>query len=214
MLAAIKPGSQVVMVGAGFISFTILNSILSLGAKLTVVELAPRILPRMVDATGAELVEGWLRQHGVTVRTGREARPKIEDAKGRKRLRFAAGADLVADVVIMATGIRTNLDWLKDSGVDVEPGHRRRRPPALQRANVYAAGDVAEGRDLISGAAPPCTPSSPPRRSTAAWPAPTWPARTCATAALCIINIVEVCHLDVASFGAWDDAQGGGRSAG
>ena len=33
------------MVGAGFISFTILNSILALGAKLTIVEIAPRILP-------------------------------------------------------------------------------------------------------------------------------------------------------------------------
>jgi len=48
------------MVGAGFISFTILNSILSLGAKLTIVEIAPRILPRMIDDTGASLVEDWL----------------------------------------------------------------------------------------------------------------------------------------------------------
>jgi 3-phenylpropionate/trans-cinnamate dioxygenase ferredoxin reductase subunit len=40
VLTSVTPGSQVVMVGAGFISFTILNSILSLGAKLTVVELA------------------------------------------------------------------------------------------------------------------------------------------------------------------------------
>jgi NADPH-dependent 2,4-dienoyl-CoA reductase/sulfur reductase-like enzyme len=69
VLAAIAPGSHVVMVGAGFISFTILNSILALGARLTVVELAPRILPRMVDVTGAELVEGWLKAHSVTVRT-------------------------------------------------------------------------------------------------------------------------------------------------
>ena len=94
------------------ISFTILNSILSLGAKLTVVELAPRILPRMIDATGAELVEGWLKAHGVTVRTNVKL-AKIEDAKDRKRLKFSAGPDLLADVVVMATGIRTNLDWLK-----------------------------------------------------------------------------------------------------
>ena len=37
------------MVGAGFISFTILNAILARGASLTIVEVAPRILPRMVD---------------------------------------------------------------------------------------------------------------------------------------------------------------------
>src|SRR5438094_6256150 len=53
VLAQIQPGSHVVMVGAGFIAFTILNSILSLGAKLTIVEVAPRILPRMIDDAGA-----------------------------------------------------------------------------------------------------------------------------------------------------------------
>src|SRR5499426_1174373 len=50
VIAAVTPGSKVVMVGAGFISFTILNAILSRGAQLTIVEVAPRILPRMVDA--------------------------------------------------------------------------------------------------------------------------------------------------------------------
>src|SRR6266705_6534910 len=105
LIADVAPGSHVVMVGAGFISFTILNSVLSLGAKLTIVEIAPRILPRMIDDTGAGLVEDWLTRHGVTIRT--DARlSKIEDVKGKKRLKFAKGSDLVCDVVIMATGIR------------------------------------------------------------------------------------------------------------
>ena len=46
------------MVGAGFIAFTILNSILALGARLTIVEIAPQILPRMIDGQGASLVDG------------------------------------------------------------------------------------------------------------------------------------------------------------
>src|SRR5439155_904693 len=65
VLAEIGPGSHVVMVGAGFIAFTILNSILALGATLTIVEVVPRILPRMIDAAGAKLVEDWLTKHGV-----------------------------------------------------------------------------------------------------------------------------------------------------
>src|SRR5207253_2642871 len=117
----IKPGSHVVMVGAGFISFTILNSILSLGAKLTIVEVAPRILPRMVDATGAAVVESWLKANGVAIRANVKL-AKIEDVKDRKRLKFASGPDLTADVVIMATGIKTNLDWLKGSGVVIDKG--------------------------------------------------------------------------------------------
>ena len=200
----IKPGSQVVMVGAGFISFTILNSILSLGAKLTIVEVAPRILPRMVDATGGELVEGWLKANGVTIRTNAKL-TKIEDARDRKRLKFAAGGDLVADVVIMATGIRNNLEWLKSSGIVVDRGvvvddHLRSSVP-----NVYAAGDVAEGRDLISQAnavhAIEPTAQEHGRIVGANMAGKDVPYR-----GSLIINLVEVCHLDVASFGAWDDA--------
>ena len=150
VVAEITPGSHVVMVSAGFIAFTILNSILALGAKLTIVEVAPRILPRMIDDTGAGLVETWLKQHGVAIRTGVKL-TKIADAKGRKQLKFASGADLVCDVVIMATGIKTNLDWLKGSGVMINRGvvvddHLRSSVP-----NVYAAGDIAEGRDRVTG---------------------------------------------------------------
>ena len=150
MVAEIRPGSHVVMVGAGFIAFTILNSILALGARLTIVEIAPQILPRMIDRQGASLVDAWLRKHGVEIRTGATL-TAVEQHAGRRRLRFKDGADLDADVVIMATGIRTNLGWLEGSGVRVNRGvvvddHLRSSVP-----NVYAAGDVAEGRDLVTG---------------------------------------------------------------
>ena len=205
VLDSVTPGSHVVMVGAGFISFTILNSILALGAKLTVVELAPRILPRMIDATGAELVEGWLKAHGVTVRTNVKL-AKIEDAKDRKRLKFSAGPDLLADVVIMATGIRTNLDWLKGSGVEVEQGivvdeHLRSNVP-----NVYAAGDVAQGRDLISGETAVHA-IEPTAQEHGRVVGANMAGRDVRYRGSLIINIVEVCHLDAASFGAWDDAK-------
>jgi NAD(P)H-nitrite reductase large subunit len=203
VLAAVAPGRHVVMVGAGFISFTILNSILALGARLTVVELAPRILPRMVDATGAELVEGWLKAHGVTVRTNAKL-TKIEDARDRKRLKFAVGPDLVADVVIMATGIRTNLDWLQGSGVDVKQGvvvddHLRSSVP-----NVYAAGDVAQGRDLISGEGAVHA-IEPTAQEHGRVVGANMAGKDVRYRGSLIINIVEVCHLDAASFGAWDD---------
>ncbi len=205
VLAQIQPGSHVVMVGAGFIAFTILNSILSLGAKLTIVEVAPRILPRMIDDTGAGLVQAWLEKHGVAVRTGAKL-TRIDEAKGRRRLKMAAGGDLVADVVIMATGIRTNLAWLKDSAVSVNQGivvddHLRSSVP-----NVYAAGDVAEGRDLISqtNAVHAIEPTAQEHGRVVG---ANMAGKDVRYRGSLIINIVEVCHLDVASFGAWDDAK-------
>jgi NAD(P)H-nitrite reductase large subunit len=205
VLAEIGPGSHVVMVGAGFISFTILNSILALGATLTIVEIAPRILPRMVDAAGAELVETWLIKNGVSVRAGAVLKA-IEDAKAKKRLRFEQGPDLLADVVVMATGIRTNLEWLKGSGVAIEQGvvvddHLRSSVP-----NVYAGGDVAEGRDLVTGR-PAVHAIEPTAQEHGRVAGANMAGQSIAYRGSLLMNIVEVCHLDIASFGAWDDGE-------
>jgi len=203
VVAQIREGSHVVMVGAGFIAFTILNAILALKARLTVVEIAPQILPRMIDRTGAELVTRWLTRHGVTIRTGASL-TAIEDATGRKYLRFREGEDLVADVVIMATGIRTNLEWLSGSAVRVNRGilvddHLRSSVP-----NIYAAGDVAEGRDLVSGQ-PAVHAIEPTAMEHGRVAGANMAGRDVAYRGSLLMNIVEVCHLDIASFGAWDD---------
>jgi NAD(P)H-nitrite reductase large subunit len=205
VIASIKPGSHVVMIGAGFISFTILNSILALGAKLTIVEVAPRILPRMVDDAGAKVIEEWLQAHGVSVRTNVKV-TTIEDARGKKRLKFASGADVVCDVVVMATGIKPNLDWLRGSGIQIKQGivvddHLRSSVP-----NVYAAGDVAEGRDLVSGQ-PALHAIEPTAQEHGRVVGANMAGKDVAYKGSLIINIVEVCHLDAASFGAWDDAK-------
>src|SRR4030095_5002066 len=205
VVAQIRPGSHVVMVVAGCISFTTLNSTLALSATLTIVEVAPRILPRMIDDTGAGLVEAWLKRHGVSIRTGARL-TKSEGAKGRQRLAFTGGGDLVADVVIMATGIRTNLEWLKGSAVTVNQGivvddHLRSSVP-----NVYAAGDVAEGRDLISQANAVHA-IEPTAQEHGRIVGANMAGKDVRYRGSLIINIVEVCHLDVASFGAWDDAK-------
>jgi NAD(P)H-nitrite reductase large subunit len=211
VIASIERGTHVAMVGAGFISFTILNSILSLGAKLTIVEVAPRILPRMVDAVGAELVEGWLKAHGVTVRTHVKL-TRIEDAKGKKRLKFSAGPELVCDAVIMATGIKTNLDWLKGAGINVNRGIVVDERLRSNVPNVYAAGDVAEGRDLISGE-PAVHAIEPTAQEHGRVVGANMAGKPTTYRGSVIINIVEVCHLDAASFGAWDDPKAKAVSA-
>jgi NAD(P)H-nitrite reductase large subunit len=191
------------MVGAGFIAFTILNAILRLGAKLTIVEIAPRILPRMIDATGAGLVEAWLRRHGVEVRTAATL-TTIEQANGRQRLRFKEGSDLEADVTIMATGIRTNVEWLEGSGVRVNRGVLVDDHLRSNIANVYAAGDVAEGPDLVTGQAAVHA-IEPTAMEHGRVAGANMAGRDVAYRGSLLMNIVEVCHLDIASFGAWED---------
>jgi NAD(P)H-nitrite reductase large subunit len=207
VIAGVTPGSRVVMVGAGFIAFTILNAVLARGASLTIVELAPRILPRMVDATCAGLVEGWLGRHGVAVRTGATL-TSIAEADGARTLAFAQGDPLVADVVIMATGIRANLEWLEGSGIAQSTGpgggilvddHLR-----SSAAHVYAGGDVACGANLVTGA-PEVHAIEPTAQEHGRVAGANMAGRDVAYRGSLVMNIVEVAHLDVASFGQWED---------
>jgi NAD(P)H-nitrite reductase large subunit len=202
VIAGVKAGTQVVMVGAGFIAFTLLNALLALGAQLTIVEIAPQILPRMLDPQGAHLVEHWLTTHGVEIRTGVHL-AAIEEGEGRKRLRFTDAADILGDLVIMATGIRPNLEWLQGSGVQVQRGvvvdhHLRSSVP-----NVYAAGDVAEGPDLITGerAIHAIEPTAMEQGRIAG---ANMAGQPLTYRGSLVLNIVEVLQLEIVSVGAWD----------
>ncbi len=202
VIRSVSEGSHVVMVGAGFIAFTILNSIIARGAKLTVVEIAPQILPRMIDQQGAALVERWLVDRGVDIRTSAQL-SQIADSNGQKRLSFQSGEDLLADCVIMATGIRTNLGWLEGSGVEINQGilvddHLRSNVP-----NVYAAGDVAEGRDLITGQAAVHA-IEPTAMEHGRVVGANMAGQPQAYRGSLLMNIVEVLDLEIASFGAWN----------
>jgi NAD(P)H-nitrite reductase large subunit len=207
VIAQVTRGSKVVMVGAGFISFTILNAILARGAKLTIVEVAPRILPRMVDEACAGIVDRWLRRHGVEIRAGASL-TKVEEVKGKRKLSFKTGAPIMADAVIMATGIRTNLEWAKDSGLELaQDGQGGIVVDDHLRAsvkNVYAAGDVARGKNLVTGAAEVHA-IEPTAQEHGRVVGANMAGRDVVYRGSLLMNIVEVCHLDVASFGQWDD---------
>ena len=207
VIAGVTPGSRVVMVGAGFIAFTILNAILSRGASLTIVEVAPRILPRMVDAACAEIVAGWLTKNGVTLRTGAML-TGIEESRGKRKLSFAQGAPITADVVIMATGIRANLEWLDGADVarSAEPGGGIVVDDHLRSSarTVYAGGDVARGANLLTGM-PEVHAIEPTAQEHGRVVGANMAGRDVAYRGSLVMNIVEVCHLDVASFGQWED---------
>src|SRR6266404_1963929 len=102
-----KTRPEVVFIGAGFIGFIVLNAMHKRGWKLHVVEIADHVLPRMLDAESAKLVENWLQRQDVTLHLGTTVR-SIAETNNRKRLVLANGQHIDADLVIVATGIRPN----------------------------------------------------------------------------------------------------------
>ena len=141
---------ETVIVGAGFIAFTILDAIVARSKKVSFVEIEPRILPRMLDADAAECFEASLVAQGIEFHKG-AAVERIEQLEGRRRLHIAGGTTLDADAVVMATGILPNLEFLEGSGITVEHGIVVDDTMRSSAPDVYAAGDVAQGLELGTG---------------------------------------------------------------
>jgi NADPH-dependent 2,4-dienoyl-CoA reductase/sulfur reductase-like enzyme len=144
------PGKRVVLMGAGFIGCIVLQALAERDLKVTVVEMAERMLPRMMDETGGEMIARWCESRGVAVRTGSQVTGIAADGAGF-RLDLAGGEALEADLVICATGVRPNIGFLAGSGIATEAGVLADHHLETSRPGIYAAGDVAQGPDFSTG---------------------------------------------------------------
>ena len=149
--AGIKPGASVVLIGAGFIGCIILEALVKSGADLTVVEMGNRMVPRMLDETCGTMLENWCRDKGVNVMTSAQVEA-IEDSGDGLKVKISGDREVEAELVISAAGVRANAQFLEGSGVELSDGavvidqHM-----CSSVADIYAAGDVACGRDFSTG---------------------------------------------------------------
>ncbi|MCH8002463.1 MAG: NAD(P)/FAD-dependent oxidoreductase [Proteobacteria bacterium] len=148
--ARMRPGARVVLMGAGFIGCIVLQALAARRLEVTVVEMAERMLPRMMDETGGEMIARWCEGQGVAVRTGAEI-TGIEAAGDGLRLSLASGEALEVELVICATGVRPNIGFLDASGVALDAGVLVDHHLRTNVDGVYAAGDVAQGPDFSTG---------------------------------------------------------------
>ena len=145
-----KEGSRVVLMGAGFIGCIVLEALAARKVELTVIEMADRMLARMMDDTGAEMLKRWCEKEGVRVMTSIRV-AGVEQTGGGLKLNLD-GADAVeADVVVCATGVAPNIDFLEGSGVETGDGILVNEYLETNVEGIYAAGDVAQGLDFSTG---------------------------------------------------------------
>jgi NADPH-dependent 2,4-dienoyl-CoA reductase/sulfur reductase-like enzyme len=145
-----KPDSRVVLLGAGFIGCIVLESLVARKVKLTVIEMADRMVPRMMDHTGGDMIKRWCQDKGVEVLTSTQV-TGIEAAGGALRLSLDAGGPMEADFVVCAAGVRPNIGFLEGSGIETDAGILVDRHLQTNQPGIYAAGDVAQGPDFSTG---------------------------------------------------------------
>ena len=148
-----KADAEVILMGAGFIGCIILEALALRGVKLTVIEMGDRMVPRMMNQTAGNLIKQWCQEKGVTVLTSTKVEA-IEKGgllgKGLK-VKLSNGDTLNADLVISATGVKSNIRFLDGSGVSTDQGVLVNDRLQSNIPDIYAAGDVCQGKDFSTG---------------------------------------------------------------
>ena len=141
-----KPDANVVLMGAGFIGCIILEALALRGVNLTVIEMAERMVPRMMNDKAGNLIKSWCRNKGVTVHTSTQV-----TAITSRGVELDNGEQLPADLVISATGVTPNTEFLDGSGINIDHGILVDASMQTNISDVYAAGDIAQGLDFSTG---------------------------------------------------------------
>lgn len=148
--ARAMPGTKVVLIGAGFIGCIILESLVKRGVALTVVEREDRMVPRMMDETAAGLLKRWCESKDISVLT-RTGVSSIEQEGAGLSVNLDNGDTLAAGLVITATGVQPNTGFLQGAEIDIDQGILVDNYLETSTADIFAAGDVAQGRDHPTG---------------------------------------------------------------
>lgn len=145
-----KVGGKAVIVGAGFIGVEIAILLRELGLEVTVVEMADRVMPKMLDAETAEIVLGAMRRRGIAVRLETKAAGFLGKRKATG-IEMEVGPPLKADVYVAATGVKPHIEFLEGSGIETGWGVYVDDRMRTNVPDVYAVGDVAETSDWLTG---------------------------------------------------------------
>ena len=133
-------GARVLVVGGGYIGLEAAAVAAKLGLKVTLVELAQRILNRVAASETADVIRAEHQAHGVDIREG----VGVECLTGDGRVagaKLTDGSTIDLDFVIVGTGIRPGTRLAEAAGIDCDNGILVDEFGRTSAADVWAAGD-------------------------------------------------------------------------
>lgn len=195
------PKPRIVFVGAGFVGMILVGALSSRDCQLTVVEQADQILPRMLDPGAASIAERWLGERDVQVHTGTQV-VKITADAAAKQVILSNGETIVADLVVLATGVQPNLQLVRDTPIATDHGILVDQHLQTNIEGVYAGGDVAQGparyedQPVIHAIQPTAVDHGRVAGANMAGATVEYPGSLS-------MNVVDVCGLQCISYGSW-----------
>lgn len=144
------------VLGGGLLGLEAAKAVFDLGLETHVIEFAPRLMPRQLDADGAELLKNEIADLGVSIHLGMKT-DSILGNGSVQGLRFGDGETLEVDMLIVSTGIRPRDDLARESGLEVSDrgGVVVDDRLATSDPKIFAIGEVALHRGMIYGLVAP-----------------------------------------------------------
>lgn len=143
---AITPESRVLIIGAGLIGLKCAEGLCGRVKKITVCDLADRVLSSILDETCAARMQKKMEEQGVEFLLNDSV-----DYFEKKSAMLKSKQEIPFDVLVTAVGVRPNVSLVQEIGGDVDRGIRIGTDMKTSLPDIYAAGDCTQGYDASTG---------------------------------------------------------------
>jgi nitrite reductase (NADH) large subunit len=140
-----RSGKKLLVLGSGFVSLQAAWSAWLQGLKVTIYEIAPRIMPQVLDETAAAILQRKIIEHGVNLKVGTFTEKVERNPDGSIGVYAKNQETINVDIIIVGTGVCPNTEFLKDSKIMMERGILVNDKMETNVPGIYAAGDVVQG---------------------------------------------------------------------
>jgi nitrite reductase (NADH) large subunit len=154
MLAAARRGGRAVVVGGGLLGLEAANGLQRRGMEVTVVHVTDSLMNQQLDPHAGALLKATLELKGLRILLGTQT-AEILGHERVEGVRFADGAELPADLVVMAAGVRPNIALAQEAGLHCERAIVVDDTLQSYDPRIYAVGECVQHRRSTFGLVAP-----------------------------------------------------------
>jgi nitrite reductase (NADH) large subunit len=154
LLRRAGPDIDAVVIGGGLLGLEAARGLQVQGCKVTVVHLMGTLMERQLDPPGGRFLMAKMKELGIRVLLGRSTAAILGDRRV-EGIEFSDGERLGASLVVVAAGIRPNVDLAKKAGLTVKRGIVVNDYMETSDPDIFAVGECVEHRGICYGLVAP-----------------------------------------------------------
>ncbi len=154
MLAAAQGGGRAVVIGGGLLGLEAAWGLKRRGMEVALVHLMPTLMERQLDVAAGALLRRDLEARGIGFFVNGQTEAIVGEGRA-EAVQLADGRQIPADFVVLAIGIRPNIDLARQAKLDVNRGILVGDDMRTSDADIYAVGECIEHNGQVFGLVAP-----------------------------------------------------------